>query len=307
MELIRHLPIRSERARAIAIGNFDGLHLGHQAVIAAMTEIAAARTLTPSLLTFEPHPRRFFSPAAPGFRIMRLSEKLTTLKQLGVESVAMPRFNAAFATMPAETFLSSVLGEQLGAQAVITGENFAFGHKRGGDITMLKTWGAQNNVHIITVPPVAIHGSVCSSSAVRTAIIAGDMALATTLLGRDYTLTGRITHGQARGRQLGFPTANIPLPTDLLLPPYGVYAVRATLDGTTYNSVANLGIRPTIGDITRPVLEVHLFDFAADIYNKRMHVSLIAAIRPEMKFNGLDALRAQIASDCEAARTILES
>jgi riboflavin kinase/FMN adenylyltransferase len=305
MHLIRYLPETSARARAVAIGNFDGLHLGHRAVIAAMARAAEANGLVPSALTFEPHPRRFFTPGAENFRIERLSDKLRGLVRAGVKDVVMPRFNAAFASMSPEQFLDKVLGQQLNAKAVVTGKNFAFGHKRGGTIQMLRAWGESQGVEIITVPPVRVGSDICSSSAVRAAIAAGDMTQAATLLGRSHQLRGRVRHGEKRGRTIGFPTANIVPAHGLLLPPYGVYAIRAEVNGTLYDGVANLGIRPTIGSYAQATLEAHLFDFCHEIYGSSISVSLCAFIRPEQTFEGLDALKVQIAKDCETAKTIL--
>ena len=305
MQLIRQLPIRSDHQSAVAISNFDGLHLGHQAVIGAMVGAARAENLIPSVLTFEPHPRRFFAPHTPDFRIERLADKWERLRTAGVARVVMPHFDATFASMSAEAFLDDVLGQSLGAKAVVTGENFAFGHKRRGDSAMLKAWGARHGVEIITVPPVAVSGVICSSSAVRANITAGDMPRAAQLLGRHYVLSGRVVHGDGRGRTIGFPTANVAVPPGLLLPAYGVYAVRAAVDGVTYPGVANFGIRPTVSVDKRPSLEVYLFDVVQEIYGKKMHVSFVYNLRAEMKFDGVEALKAQITKDCETARLLL--
>ena len=305
MHLIRHLPACEPRPTAVAIGNFDGVHRGHQAVIEAMRAAAAEQELVPSVLTFEPHPRRFFAKAIPPFRIERLGDKLARLRAAGVKRVYMPRFDRGFAGMAAETFLETVLGKQLQAKVVVTGENFAFGTQRRGDSNMLKNWGNAQNVRIITVPPVEIEGAICSSSAIRQCIDAGAVAQAQTLLGHPYTLRGRVVHGQARGRTIGFPTANVWLAPDLLTPAYGVYAVRATLGQQTFEGVANFGIRPTVAVENRPTLEVYLFDTMQDMYGKNMTVEFVDKLRDEMKFAGIDALKEQIAKDCAAARLAL--
>ena len=305
MHLIRHLPATADSACAVAIGNFDGLHRGHTAVLHAMHEAARAAHLTPCVLTFEPHPRRFFAPETPAFRLMRVSDKLAGLAAHGVARIAMPRFDGRFAAMPAEAFLERVLTQQLGAKAVITGENFAFGHKRRGDSAMLQAWGTAHAIRIITVPPVRVNDEICSSSAIRNAIAAGNVAHAAQLLGHSYTLTGRVVHGDGRGRTLGFPTANIALAPDLLLPAFGVYAVRATHGSTVFEGVANIGIRPTVAVSNRPSLEVHLFDTMQEIYGKKLTISLVDKIRDEQKFESLDALKTQIATDSENARRIL--
>jgi riboflavin kinase/FMN adenylyltransferase len=305
MKLIRHLPATHDRPTAVAIGNFDGVHRGHRAVIGAMQEAAKAETLVPSVLTFEPHPRRFFTKDSAPFRIVRLRDKLAQLQQTLVERVYAPRFDANFAGMSAEDFLDIVLGQQLGAKIVVTGENFAFGNKRRGDSTMLKNWGNAHGVHIITVPPVTMDGEICSSSAIRKAIGAGAVKHAAALLGRPYRMSGRVVHGQARGRTIGFPTANVALTADLIAPSYGVYAVRATVDGTTFDGVANFGIRPTVSVDNQPTLEVYLFDTVQEIYGKMLHVDFVDKLRGEMKFAGIDALKEQIANDCAAARLAL--
>ncbi len=305
MHLIRTLPDFAPQATAVAIGNFDGLHCGHAAVISAMVQAAEAKDLVPSVLTFEPHPRAFFKPDAPVFRIARLADKLAGLRDAGVMQVVMPRFDAKFARISATDFLDRVLAEQLGAKVVVTGENFAFGYKRGGDSEMLKSWGIKNNIEIITVSPVEMGGEICSSSAIRTAIEAGDVAKATKLLGHTYIISGRVVHGEGRGRTIGYPTANIALPPNLLLPAYGVYAVRVTLDGGSLEGVANLGVRPTVSVDNRTSLEVYLFDTRQEIYGKKLQVSLVDRLRAEMKFDGVDALKVQIEKDCEMAKNRL--
>lgn len=306
MHLIRHLPDSADTATAVAIGNFDGLHLGHQLVIHMMMAAAQKYRVIPSVLTFEPHPRRFFKRDGHHFRIERLSAKLRGFAMLGVERVFMPRFDQALAGMGASEFLEVVLKRQLGVRAVITGENFAFGHKRSGNCAMLQAWGAVHGVDIITVPPVAVNGQICSSSAIRDALASGNVRHAAQLLGRSYSLTGRVVHGRGWGAGIGFATANLSLPPELLLPSLGVYAVRAEIDANRYTGVANLGLRPTVGVDMHPVFEVHLFDVERDLYGKTMRVSLVDKLRDETKFNGIEELKAQIAKDCDNAKIILE-
>lgn len=307
MQIIRYLPGHSDDPTAVAIGNFDGVHLGHRAVIRAMVRAARVVHAVPSVLTFEPHPRLYFKPDSPNFRIAPLRDKLAALRSLGVHRVYIPRFDAAFATIQPEDFLNRVLMNQLGARVVVTGENFVFGHRRRGNGAMLKAWGMANKVKVTTVAPVAVDGQICSSSVVREALEAGDMAQAAALLGRTYRISGHVVHGAGRGRQLGFPTANIGLPAGLMLPAYGVYAVRASLDGKLVDGVANVGMRPTIGGYTQPALEVHLFDVMQDIYGKLLQVSFVRHLRPEVKFDGLEALTRQIHLDCETAKQVLRA
>jgi riboflavin kinase/FMN adenylyltransferase len=305
MHLIRRLPEALDRPTAVAIGNFDGLHRGHQAVITAMTRAADAYELMPTVLTFEPHPRRFFKPDVPDFRLERVRAKFARIAQEGVECAVVPRFNAAFASMPADVFMEEVLAHRLNAKAIAVGENFVFGHKRAGDIDLLKRWGSYHDIEIIAVPPVMVGDNVCSSSAVRTAIAVGDMPQAARLLGRAYMLSGRVVHGEARGRTMGFPTANLALPPGLLLPAYGVYAVYVGVGSANYSGVANFGVRPTIENDGRPTLEVHLFDMHEDLYGQPMRVFMVKQLRAEMKFESKEALIMQIAQDCLQARVAL--
>lgn len=295
-----------DRPAAVAVGNFDGLHRGHQAVVGALRRAADAYDLASIVLTFEPHPRRFFSPAAENFRLERLRTKLSRLEQEGIETVVMPRFNADFAAVTADQFMEQILKTQLNARAVVVGENFVFGYKRAGDIDLLRRWGAYNDVEIIAVPPVLIDNAVCSSSAVRQALKAGDMPQAARLLGRSYMLSGRVVHGDARGRTIGFPTANVALPEDLLLPAFGVYAVHISIGRATYKGVANVGIRPTIGGGLKPQLEVHAFDVNENMYGQMMCVFMTQFLRHERKFDSTEVLAEQIAQDCVAARQALE-
>jgi riboflavin kinase/FMN adenylyltransferase len=305
MQLIRQLPAIHDRPTAVAIGNFDGLHLGHQAVLAEMVLAANAHHLVPSVLTFEPHPRRFFAPHAPYFRLKRLSTKLRRLRTAGVERVYMPHFNAAFAALTAEAFLQDVLATKLGARVVVTGEDFAFGKNRSGNVAMLRAWGPAHGMEVINVAAVMVDGVACSSSAVRQAIAGGDMAQAAMLLGRPYAIAGGVVHGDGRGAQLGFATANVALAPGLKLPAYGVYAVRALLHDKPHDGVANFGVRPTVAHGAAASLEVHLFDTPGMIYGERMEVQFIRKLRDERKFDSLAALTGQISEDCAAAKIAL--
>lgn len=305
MQLIRALPPHADCPTAVAIGNFDGVHRGHQAVLDAMLQAAQAGGFTPSVLTFEPHPRRVFAPQAAAFRLEPLAMKLCRLRAAGVARVYMPRFTAAFAQITAEAFLDEVLGQSLGARAVVTGENFAFGHGRGGSVALLRQWGTMQDVRIITVPPWMVAGVPSSSSAIRAALAAGEVAAANAMLGRPYRIAGRVRHGDGRGAGLGFATANLALPPGCKLPAYGVYAVRAHVDGQVLEGVANLGVRPSVHVAAAPNLEVHLFDTDRMLYGQRMEVDFYGHLRGEQKFASLPELRAQIARDCDAAKAAL--
>lgn len=306
MKLIRYPHTQSSPApSAVAIGNFDGLHKGHQAVLAAMQ--TGAEGLVPSVLTFEPHPRRLFAPAAPAFRLEPLRSKLRRLREAGVQQVFAPRFDKQFAAMTAEDFMLRVLHDQLNAKLVVTGENFAFGAGRAGNIAMLRAFGERHGMQVMTVAPVMAEGEICSSTSIRHALGLGHMAHAQALLGRPYSISGRVVHGDQRGRQLGFATANLLLPHWLKLPLYGVYAVRVQVQGHAaythpLTGVANLGVRPTVAAHGPPSLEVHLFDFHGDIYGYKLQVELLQHLRGEKKFDSLAALTHQIAEDSEKAR-----
>jgi len=303
MQLIRHLRDYTPNAPlALAIGNFDGLHAGHRSVLAHTHALAQERTLVPAVLTFEPHPRQFFAPQSPAFRIETLVDKLAGLEALGIARVFALPFNATMAAMAPMDFLDGMLRQQLKVGAVITGEDFAFGHGRAGSIETLRLWGAAHGIATLQVPPALMDGVVCSSTTVRQALQQGDMAQVTRLLGRPYQISGRVRHGEKRGRELGFPTANLLPARSLKLPRFGVYAVRAQLHGTWCEGVANLGVRPTVDGITRPRLEVHFFEYVGDIYGQKLQVQCLAHLRDEKRFDSLAALTQQIADDVGMAR-----
>lgn len=306
MQLIRSLDdYRADAPLALAIGNFDGLHCGHQAVIAQMQAVAEQQGLLPAILTFEPHPRRFFAPSLPGFRLQTLHDKLGMLRAMGVQRVFALRFNAAMAGRTAEQFLR-MLRQQMGVQAVITGENFVFGKDRAGDMALLRAWGREHGMQAQAMAPVTVAGEACSSTRVRDALAAGNMGLTAALLGRAYSLGGRVRHGDKRGRELGYPTANI-LPSPVMkLPRYGVYAVTATCGARRWQGVANLGVRPSVVHAGRPQLEVHLFEMTGDLYGQRLRVDFHAHLRDEKRFDSLPALTHQIALDAQQARQRLK-
>ena len=275
-------------------------------MIDVMMEAATAGNLVPSVLTFEPHPRRLFAPSAPLFRIEPLGQKLRRLRDAGVRQVFMPRFDKTFASLSAQQFLDEVLGRQLHAKAVVTGENFAFGQRRSGSVAMLRDWGARQGIAIHTVPPLMVEHEICSSSAVRMALGRGDAAHAAALLGHPYRIAGRVMHGDKRGRTLGVPTANVSLLPGRKLPANGIYAAWATVHGKRYMGAASLGVRPTIGGQDVPSLEVHLLDFSGDIYGDRIAVDFIGWIRGEERFNSLSDLAQAMMNDCHVARELLK-
>lgn len=308
MQLIRSLAdYHADAPVALAIGNFDGLHQGHQAVLARMHALAAEDGLVPAVLTFEPHPRQFFAPNAPAFRLQTRRDKLAGLAGHGVAKIFALKFNAAFAGQSAEDFLQKVLRGKMNARAVITGENFSYGKARSGDIAQLRAWGEKHGIRTEQLKPVIAEGDVCSSTAVRSALEVGDMKHAGALLGRPYSISGRVLHGEKKGRELGFPTANLALAKGLKAPRYGVYAVAVQVDGATHRGVASFGVRPTLNETTEPLLESHLFDFAGDLYGKRLRVLLHQHLRDEKRFDSLAALKHQMDDDARTARQILET
>ena len=290
---------------ALTVGNFDGLHRGHQAMVQRLLAGARARGLQSCVLTFEPHPREFFAAAGAPTRLTSLREKLELLAAHGVERTHVQRFDRAFASLAPEAFVEQVLAKRLRARWLLIGEDFRFGARRAGDLALLKALGPRLGCEIEVLPAVARAGVRVSSSAVRAALAAGDLASAEGLLGRPYSISGRVVHGRKLGRELGFATANVQLKHNR--PPLtGIYAVRVHGVGTSSRpAVASLGVRPTITASGRAVLEVHLFDFSADLYGAHMRVEFLHKIRDEERYPDLDALKAQIERDCEAARTFL--
>ena len=294
MQVSRHIPVTLQAPCALAIGNFDGMHLGHQALLQKLMQTAQKLNLKPALMTFEPHPREFFAPASAPPRLCSLREKLEFFADAGVERVYVCAFNRHFAKITAEDFMRRILREAINARAVLVGEDFRFGAKRAGSIENF----VQQQFNLISLPQVDAGGARVSSTRVREALAAGRLDEAAQLLGRSYSISGKVVHGAKRGRQLGFPTANVHMRHERPALT-GVYAVK--LDGL--HAVANLGVRPTITGVPKLTLEVHVLDYSGDLYDKHVHVQFLHKIRDEMKFNGLDALKVQIAKDVEVARS----
>ena len=297
MQVFRHLPPLKSSPLALAIGNFDGLHLGHQALLDKLCEVSKARNLTPAVMTFEPHPREFFTPLNAPARLCNLREKLEYLQSANVQNVFVCAFNKRFAAITADEFMQNILRNSLNANTIMVGEDFKFGAKRAGTVADFKS----NGFNLISMSRVDFNSERVSSTRVRDALFSGNLALAEQLLGRHYSIAGRVVHGAKRGRELGFPTANIHMRHDRPALT-GVYAVK--LDGL--NSVANLGVRPTfkhgVVGVPKLLLEVHVLDFNGDLYGQHVHVEFLHKIREEMKFDSLDALKTQIAADIMTAR-----
>ncbi len=310
MRLYKHYDglLRSHRGGAIAIGNFDGVHLGHQEVIRTAGRIAKETGVPWGVLTFEPHPRTFFDPKGAPFRISPFHVKGRYIEDLGVDFLVVLHFDKELASMSSGAFVDDVLVRGFGASHIVSGGDFTFGHKRQGNTTYLKDQGREKGFETTSVKQVLDDtGEVISSTRVRQALMDAKPADAAQLLGRTYEIGSRVIKGDQRGRTIGFPTANI-LCEDNLGTALGGYAIRAGLDDgpntVWHDGIANLGYRPTF-DGTSCLLETHIFDFNQDIYGKHLRVGLVEFIRPEKKFDGIDALKAQIDADCGLAREML--
>jgi riboflavin kinase/FMN adenylyltransferase len=305
MELIRglHNLRATARGAVLSIGNYDGVHRGHQALLSALRREADATGLPATVLTFEPTPREYFSPERAPRRVLTLRDKLEALATAGVERVVVARFDARLALLSAEDFIQNVLVDALGTRALVIGDDFRFGTGRRGDAEMLAAHAAGGGYRLVQAPTLEVEGLRCSSTALRAALAEGELAVARQLLGRRYAISGRVRHGKKLARELGMPTANLPLQR---LPPLplGVYAVRATVPGRFDGcaGVASLGVRPTIGT-TPCLLEVHLFAEAGDLYGQPMRVEFLRYERPEEKFESLEALQRQMRADAEQVKT----
>lgn len=307
MELIRgqHNLKPRHRGCVATIGNFDGLHRGHQAVIAQVKEKADEMQLPAVLITFEPQPQEYFRPHEIPARLTRLREKLAVIETLAIDRVLCLRFNAKLAELTAEQFVQQILVDGLGIKYLVVGDDFKFGKGRSGDFQFLNAVAGQHGFEVSDTRTLDFQGRRVSSTRVRNALGEGDLALAHQLLGRNYAMSGRVAHGDKRGRTIGFPTANIYLHRKSS-PVYGVYAVQLhsndpRIGDRPVNGVANVGQRPTVGG-TRTLLEVHLFDFDADIYGAYVQVSFLHKIRDEQRFESFEALKAQIQRDAGEAR-----
>lgn len=286
---------------ALTIGNFDGVHRGHVVLLERLVRAAKDMRLVPTVLTFEPHPREFFAPASAPARLTILREKLELIAACGVEMTMVCAFNARFAALSAHAFIEEVLLQGLGMRHLIIGDDFRFGQGRQGDFALLQDVGHQSGFTVEAMAAVMVDGVRVSSSVAREALAVGDMERAQALLGRPYMMDGRVVHGDKLGRRLGFNTANIHI-RHFPLPMTGVFAVEVDgLEQARMPGVANLGIRPTFGG-TRPLLEVHLFEFNQSIYGTHLSVHFVHKLRDEHRFADSDALKMQIARDVQVAR-----
>jgi riboflavin kinase/FMN adenylyltransferase len=309
LRIYRYQPPAAERtACALTIGNFDGVHRGHRAVLARLREYAADHQLTPTVMTFEPHPREYFAalnrrPELAPTRISSLRDKLDALGRCGVERVIVEKFDARLAEMSAERFIEQLLVGGLATRMLMVGEDFRFGHKRGGDLDQLRAAGKQHNFVVMTLPDIVDqHGHRISSSEIRTALAVGDLGRAEDLLGHPFAVSGHVVHGQKLGRTLGYPTLNLRV-APRCAARSGIYVVRvAGLGRKALPAVASLGVRPTVEDNGRVLLEAHLLDCQADAYGKLVTVEFLQKLRDEEKFPDLPSLTAAIADDARRAR-----
>jgi riboflavin kinase/FMN adenylyltransferase len=292
------------RGSIVALGNFDGFHLGHQAVAGRAVARGFHERRPVVVATFDPHPVSVFKPDLPPFRLTTLDQRERLFAQAGADAMLVFRFDRELAATSAESFVAELLAGRIGAAGVVTGDDFTFGRGRGGNVELLRRIGTRHGIGAEAVAPVLLDGARISSGRIREALAGGDMATATQLLSRDYAIEGVVQRGDQRGRELGYPTANLTL-GDYQRPRYGIYAVRVRLDdGSEHPGVANLGVRPTF-DPPQELLEAYLFDFAGDLYGRRIEVSLHAFIRDERKFDSAEALTAQMREDEAQAWRIL--
>ena len=296
-----HLP----RGCVATIGNFDGVHLGHQAVLGQLAEAGARLNLPTVVITFEPQPQEFFQPDRVPPRLTRLREKLVALRRYSVDVVVCLPFNAALASMAADVFIQRLLVDGLGVRYLVVGDDFRFGAARKGDFAMLKAAGAEHGFQVVNMLSFQVDGQRVSSTLIRQALREGDIRGAEKLLGRGYRMSGCVSRGDQRGRTIGFPTANIHLHRRAT-PVQGVYAVEMYgIEGEPLRGVANVGTRPTV-DGSRTLLEVHLFDFNADIYGCHVEVNFLRKLRDELRFASFEALKQQIELDAAAARDFFQ-
>lgn len=288
----------------IALGNFDGFHLGHQAVAGAAIGRARSEGRPAIIATFDPHPVRYFVPDAPPFRLTTLDQRQELFAAAGADAMLVFHFDAQLAATSANDFVHGLLGLRLQAGVVVTGEDFTFGKGRSGNVRLLRDLGATCGIAAQTIGPVSDSGDVVSSTRIRDALQSGDCRTAAELLSRPFAIRGVVQHGDKLGRTIGYPTANLPL-DGYLRPRYGIYAVTGRLpDGTRLNGAANLGIRPTF-DPPKELLEPYFFDWSGDLYGQEIEVAFHHFLRPEARFDSLDALTTQMERDCARARELL--
>ena len=304
MQVLRSIAELSELPGPLftAIGVFDGVHLGHQAVISTSAAHAREAGGTPVVVTFDPHPAKVLRPDKAPHLLTATQHKIALIRELGVAHLLVVNFDRGFAATPPEAFVQQLVTHAKPLREICVGHEWSFGKNRAGNLALLQKLGAEHHFDVVGIKPVAVNGTVVSSTAIRHAVETGDLAKAAEMLGREYTILGTVRQGAQLGRKLGFPTANLSAHSEQF-PPNGVYAAEATLNGAVLRGVANLGYRPTVTS-ARPerLLELHLFDLDKDIYGEDVEVRFVRYLRPEQKFDSLDELKAQIARDVQNAR-----
>jgi riboflavin kinase/FMN adenylyltransferase len=293
------------RRPAVALGNFDGLHRGHQKIVERVCRQAREHGATPVVLTFDPHPPRIVRPDKAPPLLMTTAQRIEALGREGIEGVAIVRFTPELSRWEPEEFVRAVLVEWLHVAEVWVGGNFLFGRDRSGNFSMLRSLGARYGFRVDKIDPVRYRDFVVSSTRIRRLVAEGRVDEAGALLGHYHFIDGRVTRGVGRGRQIGFPTANLVTENELL-PPYGVYATTATIDGVAYRSVTNIGVRPTFGAGDRPTIEAHILGLDRDVYDAIVRLAFVQRMRAERAFPGVDALVAQIQSDCRQAQDLFD-
>lgn len=302
MRVLRRAPVRAEQPVALTIGNFDGLHLGHRTMLTRLVEVARQRNLASAVMTFEPQPQEFFAPDQAPARLTSLREKLELLQGAGVDMVYVCRFDFRMAQISAEEFVERIVHRGLATKWLLVGDDFRFGARRSGDFDLLKSLATRYGFEVEATRSIMLEGTRVSSTAVRACLEAGNLDAAAHLLGRRYSICGRVERGDGIGTGFGYPTANVRL--NRRKPPLtGIFVVEVDgLGERTLPGVASLGVRPTVTSRGRSVLEVHLFDFSDDIYGKRIAVRFLSKLRDEAKFSSVDALVAQMDRDAQHAR-----
>jgi len=306
METLRSIPELSKLRGPIflAIGVFDGVHLGHQAVISTSAEHAQGVNGTPVVVTFDPHPEKVLRPEAAPHLLTATPHKIGLIRKLGVAHLLIITFDKQFAATEPEDFVQQLVERSKPLREICVGHEWSFGKNRRGNLELLKKLGAQFDFNVIGIPQVKVNGELVSSTTIRRAVETGDLQKAAKMLGREYTILGTVVHGDDLGKKIGFPTANLTAHNEQF-PPNGVYFAEARLEGVAYPGVVNLGYRPTVSSSkTERVLEIHLFDFSRDIYGKDLEVRFIRYLRPEEKFENVDALTRQIERDVQQAREL---
>lgn len=307
MHVWRSIPSHAETPIALTIGNFDGVHLGHQAMLTRLKNAASRLGLPACVMTFEPHPREFFAPDQAPTRLTSLREKLELLDKSGIDGVIVYRFNFDFAKISPETFITRILVDGFSVRWILVGDDFRFGARRAGDFAMLKDYSTKYNFEVEEMPSFAVNDQRVSSTGVREALTSDDLNHAGQLLGRPYSISGRVVNGDKLGKKLGFPTANIQLKHNK--PPVsGIFVVVVhgaveTSPTEIVQGVASLGVRPTVHKNGKPVLEVHLFDFNQEIYGRHLRVDFLHKLRDEETYSDLETLTKQIAKDVENAKS----